>query len=502
MASLEDFKCIKKLSVKNLEIRKRRVKADYVLSLPDGSTDKTELIYSYEDNFFNPEDSEDINLASVMLAQVAFNYGLFSEVIEFDGLFDETDKQFIRSMTENTSREIISNKLLIDNPFLKEEFRNPIVKKQDRYTAARLDFVNTGFPDKKIENSTLEYNPNAFAILSSGGKDSLLSYGLAQEFGEVHPVFINESGRHWFTAVNAHRHFKEIEPNTVKPWCNSDRVFNWMLRRMPFIKENYNAIRADIYPLRLWTVAVFLFGVLPVVKARKIGNVIIGDEYDTTVRSVTQGITHYAGLYDQSKYFDNALSRYFKRKGWAIRQYSFLRSLSELLIMKVLIERYPQLQKHQISCHAAHEEQGRMYPCGNCEKCRRIIGMITALEQDASNCGYSKDQIRKGLEMLSYKSVKQIGSDAAHLYYLLLSKSKIEDNEFTRKAARAHPEIMKLRFDQERSTPEDLPMQIRKKLFNILVNYSDGVVLRQDRNWIDIDLDDAFLLSKKYIIQE
>ena len=205
---------------------------------------------------------------------------------------------------------------------------------------------------------------------------------------DVHPIFINESGRHWFTALNAYRYLKERDPNTGRVWCNSDRIFNWMLRNMPFIRSGFNTIRADDYPVRLWTVAVFIFGVLPLLKKRGIGRLIIGNEFDTTRKLNFEGITHYDGLYDQSRYFDNALSRYFMKKGWNISQFSVLRSLSELLILKILVKRFPDLQRQQVSCHAAHEKDGRIYPCGNCEKCRRIIGMLKALDENPERCGY------------------------------------------------------------------------------------------------------------------
>ncbi|MCB0551230.1 MAG: hypothetical protein KDD19_26910, partial [Phaeodactylibacter sp.] len=65
-----------------------------------------------------------------------------------------------------------------------------------------------------------------YCVLSSGGKDSLLGYALLKELGkEVHPIFGNESGRHWFTAVNGYRYQKATEPNTSKVWMNSDRLF-------------------------------------------------------------------------------------------------------------------------------------------------------------------------------------------------------------------------------------------------------------------------------------
>ena len=63
--------------------------------------------------------------------------------------------------------------------------------------------------------------------------------------------------------------------------------------------------------------------------------------------------------------------------------------------MKTLIKRYPELQKHQVSCHAAHEVEWRMYPCGKCEKCRRIIGMLKAIDENPSACGYSEDKLQK-----------------------------------------------------------------------------------------------------------
>lgn len=498
MTTIESFKVLKKLSVKNIHIEPRKVKATYCVEKISGETTSFELIYSYEHPYFNKKLSDDINLASMMLAQVALNYGLFFETIEFDGLFDKHDQQFIKDMMENTSREILTNKLLIDNEFLKSPFNNLQPEKKDKYTQANIFFINTQFENSKLAREESETDLNKYTILSSGGKDSLLTYGIIKEIGEPYPVFINEAGRHWFTAVNSHRYYKANEANTEKPWCNSDRLFNWMLKQLPFIKENYATIRSDMYPIRLWTVAVFLFGVLPIARKKAIGNILIGDEFDTTVKGNKDGISHYNALYDQSKYFDNAMTRYYKSKGWNMYQYSLLRSMSELLIMKVLIKRYPQLQEQQVSCHAAHEVNGRMYPCGKCEKCRRIIGMIKVLDENPEKCGYNQEQINNCLRALETKSVKQIGSDAAHLYHMLIEKNLIERNEFTLKLSKKHSEIVKLRFDPERSNLEDMPMHIRKPLFKILESYSDGAVKRENKQWIDINNMDNFLKETNY----
>ncbi len=241
MITLESFRVLKKLSIKNIHIEPKKVKAAYVVEKQSGETTSFELIYSYEHPYFSKNKPADVNLASMMLAQVALNYGLFFETIEFDGLFDKTDQQFIKDMMENTSREILTNKLLVKNEFLKPPYDELKPEKRAKYTQANLVFSNTQFPKIAFTQESKDTDQNKYAILSSGGKDSLLTYGIIKEIGEPYPVFINEAGRHWFTAVNSHRYYKQIEPNTEKPWCNSDRLFNWMLKQLPFIKENLPA---------------------------------------------------------------------------------------------------------------------------------------------------------------------------------------------------------------------------------------------------------------------
>ncbi len=497
--SIESLIVFEKLTVGPVKITPKKVSAVYKLIKGNGEEVENELVYTYEESVFNPMEPSDRNLASMVTAQVALNYGLFCKQIVFDGLYDNTDKSFLKAMMENTSREIYVNKFLMPNPFLQDEMKDMLVEKRNRYTAAESLFINTAFEGKKLDWEHWEVDKNRHAVLSSGGKDSLLSYALLKEIGkDPYPVFVNESGRHWFTAINAYRYLKETEKNTGRVWCNSDRIFNWMLRQMPFIRENYANIRADDYPIRLWTVAVFLFGVIPVARMQKAGRIVIGDEYDSTQRAVHQGITHYNALYDQSRYFDNTLSRYYMKKGWNLSQFSILRSLSEMLIMKILTYRYPDLQQHQVSCHASHEKDGRIYPCGNCEKCRRIVGMLMALDKDPKGCGYTDDMIKNSLEGLSVKKVKQIGSDAAHLYFMLSDKNLIKKNEYTSKLAKSNPQIMQLRFDQERSMINDIPQDLRNPLFSVYNQYADGITRLINRKWVEIDLFNSTEMNLPY----
>jgi creatinine amidohydrolase/Fe(II)-dependent formamide hydrolase-like protein/7-cyano-7-deazaguanine synthase in queuosine biosynthesis len=475
------------LQVGPVKLEPRRLTAPYKL-IQKGKEETIDLVYSYEEDVFDPTDLASQNLASMIAAQVALNYGLFFRSIVFNGIFDTKDQRFLLDMAENTAREIFVKKFLEPNPFLVGEAAHLSAKKMDRYLRARMKFQQTGIEGTKPKWQLWSTDKNQHCVLSSGGKDSLLSFGLLNEIGrETHPIFINESGRHWFTALNAYRYFKENVPHTARVWVNSDRLFAWMLRHMPFIRQDFASVRSDDYPIRLWTVAVFLFGALPLVRKRGIGRLIVGDEYDTSRRTAYEGITHYDGLYDQSRYFDDALSRYYMQKGWAISQFSILRPASDMLIQKTLVERYPHLLEHQISCHATHQEKERMYPCGRCEKCRRIVGMMKAIDADPKRCGYDDSKIQNCLKDLETKPVHQEVSGGEHLLFMLSQKGLITLPEERKKSAKEHPVILKLRFSQERSPFDGTPVDLRKPLYRILLQHANGAVRREGRNWIDFD---------------
>jgi creatinine amidohydrolase/Fe(II)-dependent formamide hydrolase-like protein/7-cyano-7-deazaguanine synthase in queuosine biosynthesis len=476
-----------RLEVGPVKLEPKRLTAPYRL-YRNGEAESTELIYSYEEKVFEPSEPESQNLADMIAVQAALNYGLFCHRLIFHGRFDDIDRRFLNDAAENTAREIYVKKFLESNPFLVgDAARLPVVKKR-KYLQATLSFPTRVNKASGVSWKLWATDKNRHCILSSGGKDSLLSFGLLNEIGcETHPVFVNESGRHWFTALNAYRHFKKTVPNTARVWVNCDRLFTWMLRRMPFIRQNFADIRADIYPIRLWTVAVFLFGALPLLRKRGIGRLVIGDEYDTTVRKTFQGIPHYDGLYDQSIYFDHAMSRFFMRKGWAVSQFSILRPLSELLIEKTLAYRYAHLQKVQVSCHAAHQEGEHIVPCGKCEKCRRIVTMLMALGKDPQHCGYRESQIADCLKGFIARGVSQETPAVQQLGGMLAQKGLIDIPGNRRQFYTEQPEILNLRFDDRNSPLNAIPLDLRTGLLRTLLECADGALRRSGRKWTAFD---------------
>ncbi|MCB2185432.1 MAG: creatininase family protein [Deltaproteobacteria bacterium] len=481
---LEVLAVILRLEVGPVTLTPRRLTCPYRVTTAAG-TESLDLVYKYEEEVFDPFDPAHRNLAAVMAAQPALNYGLFCQEMVFHDPLDQADRRLFRDMAANTAREIYVKKLLEPNPFLTGPARGLPALKRSSYLRAKMVF-----PSQTALTPTAPWGrPEAgAAVLSSGGKESLLSFALLREMGRpVHPVFINEAGRHWFTALRAYRHFQAHEPLTSRVWTNSDRLFAWMLRRLSFIRPDFASLRADIYPLRLWTVAVLIFGALPLLKKRGLARLVVGDEFDTTSRTSSHGITHYDGLYDQSIYFDHALSRYYQAKGWRVQQFSLLRPLSELLVEKILVERYPAWQTLQVSCHASHLDQGRVAPCGRCEKCRRVVGMLAALGADPEHCGYAPAQVAHCLADLTKKGVHQEAVSAEQMLFLLEQKGLLPPPGQGKPRRKPRPEAQKLRFDPVRSPLETIPRDLRRPLFRILLAHAQGAVRRMGRVWLDFD---------------
>ncbi|MGD9413103.1 MAG: creatininase family protein, partial [Desulfobacterales bacterium] len=185
-----------RLEIGPVKLEPRRLVAPYRLFW-DGGEDRTELIYSYEETVFDPSEPESQNLADMIAAQVALNYGLFCHAIVFHGAFDELDRRFIQDMAANTAREIYVKKFIDPNPFLTGAIRQLPVAKMQKYLRAKLEFPELPAAKSRSKWQLWHVDRNRHCILSSGGKDSLLSYGLTNEIGrDVYPIFVNESGRH------------------------------------------------------------------------------------------------------------------------------------------------------------------------------------------------------------------------------------------------------------------------------------------------------------------
>jgi hypothetical protein len=95
-----------RLEVGPVKLERRRLVAPYRLYRGE-TVEQTELIYTYEEAVFDAKSPESKNLAAMIAAQVALNYGLFCREVKFNDEFDKTDRRFLKAMAENTAREIL-----------------------------------------------------------------------------------------------------------------------------------------------------------------------------------------------------------------------------------------------------------------------------------------------------------------------------------------------------------------------------------------------------------
>ena len=193
---LDILNVITRMEIGPVKVEKNRIIAPYKV-FQNEKTSSFDLIYRYQEDVFNPSEPQSINLAEMIAAQVAINYGLFCREIVFTGHFDKVDQKFIKDMMENTAREIFVKKFIEHNPFLVGEASHLPPVKRHSYLQAGVVFEESAqnSQDEKVQPSSLPWKTNhsLHAVLSSGGKDSLLSFGLLKEIkNEVYPIFINE----------------------------------------------------------------------------------------------------------------------------------------------------------------------------------------------------------------------------------------------------------------------------------------------------------------------
>ena len=208
-----------------------------------------------------------MRLASVM---PILNYGLFSKEIRLMFPVSASDISLLNDLLEIFTRDIFVNKLVRKkNPYILPHFL-PLDHEVTHENVRPLAKIipSALFEDVPISQGSTDNN--SCGVLSSGGKESLLTYAMLKEIGaEVHPLYVNESGGHWRTALTAYRQFERNEPNTARVWTNVDRFYTFMLDHMRIIRSDHRKVWSDTYPIRLCIFPVYVFLLLPVFMQQK-----------------------------------------------------------------------------------------------------------------------------------------------------------------------------------------------------------------------------------------
>jgi hypothetical protein len=403
------------------------------------------------------------------------NYGLFSKEIRLMFPVSASDISLLNDLLEIFTRDIFINKLV--------RRKNPYILPQFLPLESEVTYENTRPLAKIIPLTIIEDVPiskgcveNSCGVLSSGGKESLLTYAMLKEIGaEVHPLYVNESGGHWRTALTSYRQFVKNEPNTERVWTNVDRFYTFMLDHMRIIRSDHRKVWLDTYPIRLCIFPVYVFLLLPVFVHRKIGNLLIGSELDDPRASpVFKGIKHYFGVYDQTQDFDLRMEQWYMKRLPGMRQWSAVRSISGIIVERVLTSRYPELARIQRSCHSCHFEKGKIVPCGHCSKCQGVLLFLLANKVDPLTLEYRKEDVIALPKRLAKGELRLDEDEREHSLFL----SKLPGL-----VGREYSHIETIHLNKPTSDIELIPTVFRVPLLNIIAKYTNGFTKLEGGSW-------------------
>ena len=424
-----------------------------------------------------PPDPEHLPLMRMAAVMPVLNYGLFTKEIRLGYQVSEADISLLNDLLNVFSKDIFINKLVRrKNPYILPQFTpsDSDITEENARSVAKI------VPLTLIEDTPISHglNENSCGVLSSGGKESLLTYAMLREIGaEIHPLYVNESGGHWRTALPAYRQFLKNEPNTERVWTNVDRFYTFMLDHMRIIRPDHRQIWSDTYPIRLCIFPVYVFLLLPIFAKRKIGNLLIGSELDDPRASpYFKGIKHYFGVYDQTQDFDLRMEKWYGKRMPQMRQWSAVRPVSGLIVERILISRYPDLARVQRSCHSCRFKNGEIVPCGKCSKCQGVLLFLLANGVDPATMGYLKKDVEALPARVAKGGLRLDDDEREHSIFLANLEPNLQGKE--------HIHVETIHLNKQTSDIELMPHRFRASLLQILKKYTIGFTKLEKDSWI------------------
>jgi hypothetical protein len=455
-------------------IEKNTACTKIIVSKSDGTESRFELMNKYEQELHENY----LPMLRLAFCMPLLNYGLFSEKIQLNFPVSNADLSLLNDLNVIFSRDIFINKIAHgNNPYILPEFfpNEERIKPHDGDPKAVIT-PTLILPDTMIGDAM---DPMKSGVLSSGGKDSLLTYGLLKELGaNVYPLYVNESGGHWKTALTAYKYHQKTESNTQRIWTNIDRFYSFMLDHLRLIRSDHRKIWHDTYPIRLCIFPFYVFSLLPIFVEEKIGNLLLGSEFDDLRYDIQyKGIQHYFGVYDQHQDYDVRMNEWYGKRIPGLYQWSALRNISGLVDQKILVRRYPTLARQQRSCHSCHIKSGVVYPCGTCSKCLGILLYLLANEIDPSLMKYQQKDIEYFYKNVGASSLKLDKDEKDQSFFLLKRKGAVPKVSYVDHVERIH--IHNLTCD-----PRLYPKQFRNGLLKILEEYTTGYCTLKNGEWV------------------
>jgi len=469
-----DLLCLRRINVSEPEISGDAVSSHIQLEDLEGKKSSFTLQAKYPIAL----SEADLPLLRLAAAMPLLNYGLFAAEIRLDFPISTADYALLKDLLDVFSRDIFINKFVRrKNPYILPKYVPAEAEVTEQNAKARAKILpKTLTPDAAI---CRDLEANSCGVLSSGGKESLLTYAMLKEAcATVYPLYVNESGGHWRTALAAYRHHQQVEPNTMRVWLNVDRFYVFMLDHLKISRADHRKVWLDTYPIRLCIFPVYVFFLLPVFSAKKIGNLLIGSEFDDPrVAPVYRGIKHYVGVYDQTQDYDLRMEQWYQKRMPQMRQWSAVRPISGLIVERILTQRYPTLAAYQRSCHSCRLEGGEVMPCGDCSKCLGIQLFLQANAVSPAEMNYRQKDIALFPKRFSEGGLRLDEDEKEHAVYLCsrngLAVSGVE-----------HAHVESIHIYRQTGDLTLIPQQFRDALMGIIEQYINGYTKLCGDQWV------------------
>ncbi len=473
---IPDMICFSSINLLEPRINKKSVESKVVLNKLDGKKNEFVLRVKYDEDISN----DFLPLLRLAFCMPLLNYGLFSKKLNLQFPISQADFKLLNKLNNVFSKDIFVNKILRRRAdYILPEFlpKEKNIKTEDASPKAEIK------PEKIYNDAFIskDMNENSCGVLSSGGKESLLTYGLLKELGcKVYPLYVNESGGHWRTALTAYRYHKKNEPNTQKIWTNVDRFYVFMLDNLRFIRSDHRKVWADTYPIRLCIFPFYVFSLLPIFSRKKIGNLLIGSEFDDLrIKPVYLGISHYFGVYDQHQDYDILMNDWCDKRLQGLCQWSAVRNISGLIVERILTNRYPKLASLQRSCHSCHFENKEIIPCGVCSKCMGVLLFLSANKVDPKIMEFKDKDIELFPKRINPNSLRLDEDEKNQSFYLIGEKYKIPNVKHV-------DHVEKIHINHDNCDLKLIPNNFRQNILNIIKVYTTGFCELKNENWISL----------------
>lgn len=471
-----DLLCFESIRVHEPHIRDKNVETVFELKGVGGEVSRFSLRLAYEE----PVEDHHLPVLRLASAMPLMNYGLFAKELAFEFEMSHSDHGLLKDLLDVFSRDIFVNKIARRRA---DYIIHDLLPEEDEITEENAR------PRAKIKAKSLvddvpmtsDLDSNSCGVLSSGGKESLLTYCMLKELGaEVHPLYVNESGGHWRTALPGYRYHSANEPLTARVWTNVDRFYVFMLDNLRIIRRDHRRVRADTYPIRLCIFPFYVFALLPLFATRRLGNLLIGSEFDDPrIEPVHRGIRHYFGVYDQTQDYDLRMEAWYEKRMPGIRQWSVVRPVSGFIVERILTLRYPDVAKSQRSCHSCHFEGDNIVPCGACTKCLGVMLFLRANGVSPQALAFRSQDVEQFSDNFAKTGVRLDQEEKEHALHLASQKG-------VRVEGREHPHIEGIHVHPDTGDLVLVPKQFRSGSLDILEKHTNGYWVLDHDNWISI----------------